>query len=198
MEFDLDIILYIIIFVIYILAKTLKKPKPKHTPPKPRPNIDAEAHEAEPTMTFEGIFRELTVDKKKEKPGPVKVINEVEELESSYYPSDDEIQEVYKESLIQAEKSKTLEQIVHDNSKKKRVAILESEKFSAYRVEEITSLASELGEMLKNPEDARKAIVLKEKVNVVMSLNPGHADPYWLVRCSLSQSLKNLIGIFVR
>ncbi len=160
MEFDYKIILYIIFFVIYILAKTLKKPKPKHTPPKPRPNIDAEAHEAEPTMTFEGIFRELTVDKKKEK--PAKVINEVEELESSYYPSDDEIQEVYKESLIQAEKSKTQEQIVRDNAKKKRTAPLKSEKFSAYEVKEITSLASELGEMLKNPEDARKAIVLKE------------------------------------
>ena len=159
MEFDYKIILYIIFFVIYILAKTLKKPKPKHTPPKPRPNIDAEAHEAEPTMTFKDIFRELTVDKKKEK--PVKVINEVEELESSY-PSDDEIQEVYKESLIQAEKSKTQEQIVRDNAKKKRTAALKSEKFSAYEVEEITSLASELGEMLKNPEDARKAIVLKE------------------------------------
>ncbi len=159
MEFDYKIILYIIFFVIYILAKTLKKPKPKHTPPKPRPNIDAEAHEAEPTITFEDIFRELTGDNKKGK--PVKVINEVEELESSY-PSDDEIQEVYKESLIQAEKSKTLEQIVYDNAKKKRTAALKSEKFSAYEVEEITSLASELGEMLKNPEDARKAIVLKE------------------------------------
>jgi len=162
MEFDLDIILYIIIFVIYILAKTLKKSKSKHTPPKPQPNIDAEAHEAEPTMTFEDIFRGLTNDKKKEKPEPVKVINEVEELESSYHPSDDEIQEVYKESLIQAEKSKTREQIVRDNAKKKRTAALKSEKFSAYEVEEITSLASELGEMLKNPEDARKAIVLKE------------------------------------
>ncbi len=159
MEFDYKIILYIIFFVIYIYAKTLKKPKPKHTPPKPGPNIDAEAHEAEPTITFEDIFRGLTVDKKKEK--PVKVINEVEELESSY-PSDDEIQEVYKESLIQAEKSKTQEQIVRDNAKKKRTAALKSEKFSAYEVKEITSLASELGEMLKNPEDARKAIVLKE------------------------------------
>jgi len=161
MEFDYKIILYIIFFVIYILAKTLKKPKPKHTPPKPRPNIDAEAHEAEPTMTFEDIFRKPTVDKKKEKPEPVKLINEVEELESSYL-SDDEIQEVYKESLIQAGKSKTQEQIVRDNAKKKRPAALKSEKFSAYEVKEITSLASELGEMLKNPEDARKAIVLKE------------------------------------
>ncbi len=161
MEFDYKIILYIIFFVIYILAKTLKKPKPKHTPPKPRPNIDAEAHEAEPTITFEDIFRGLTNDKKKEKPEPVEVINEVEEYESNY-PSDDEIQEVYKESLIQAEKSKTQERIVRDNAKKKRTAALKSEKFSAYEVEEITSLASELGEMLKNPEDARKAIVLKE------------------------------------
>jgi len=162
MEFDYKIILYIIFIVIYILAKTLKKPKPKHTPPKPRPNIDSEAHEAEPTMTFEDIFREPTVDKKKEKPEPLKVINEVEELESSYHPSDDEIHEVYKESLIQADKSKTLEEIVREKAKEKRPPVVESERFSAYEVEEITSLASELGEMLKNPEDARKAIVLKE------------------------------------
>ena len=158
MEFDFKIILYIVIFVIYILAKTLKKSPSKQSPKRPRPKIDAEAHEAEP-MTFEDIFRELNVDKKKEK--PVKVKNEVEELESSY-PSDDEIQEVYKESLIQAEKSKTQEQIVRDNAKKKRTAALKYDKFSAYEVKEITSLASELGEMLKNPEDARKAIVLKE------------------------------------
>ncbi len=159
MEFDYKIILYIIFFVIYILAKTLKKPKPKHTPPKPRPNIDAEAHEAEPTMTFEDIFRKITVDKKKEK--PVKVINEVEELESSY-PSDDEIQEVYKESLRQAEKNKTLEEIVRDKAKERRAIIPKAEELTSSDVEERITLAAELGAMLKNPEDPRKAIVLKE------------------------------------
>ncbi len=161
MEFDFKYILYIIFFVIYILAKTLKKSKSKQSPKSPRPKIDEETHEAEPTITFEDIFRGLTNDKKKEEPEPVEVVNEVEEFESNY-PSDDEIQEVYKESLIQAEKSKTQEQIVRDNAKKKRTAPLKSEKFAAYEVEEITSLASELGEMLKNPEDARKAIVLRE------------------------------------
>jgi len=161
MEFDFKILLYIIFFVIYILAKTLKKSKSKQSPKRPRPKIDAETQEAEPTMTFEDIFRGLTNDKKKEKPEPVEVINEIEEFESNY-PSDDEIQEVYKESLRQAEKSKTLEQIVYDNAKEKRVAIQEHEESTRRDVEERFTLASELGEMLKNPEDARKAIVLKE------------------------------------
>jgi len=161
MEFDFKIILYIIFFVIYILAKTLKKSKPKQSPKGPRTKTDEETHEAEPTITFEDIFKGLTNDKKKEKPEPVEVINEVEEFESNY-PSDDEIQEVYKESLRQAEKSKTLEQIVYDNAKKKRAAIEEHEEFTSKDVEERITLASELGELLKNPEDARKAIVLKE------------------------------------
>ena len=161
MEFDFKIILYIVFFIIYILVKTLKKSKPKQSPKKPRPHIDSEAHEAEPTVSFEDIFRGLTNDKKKEEPEPVEVINEVEEFESNY-PSDDEIQEVYKESLRQAEKNKTQEEIVRDNAKKKRAAISETKESTPSYVEERFSLASELGEILKNPEDARKAIVLKE------------------------------------
>ena len=39
MEFDYKIILYIIFFVIYILAKTLKKPKPKHKKYGSNPDI---------------------------------------------------------------------------------------------------------------------------------------------------------------
>jgi len=161
MEFDFKYILYIIFFVIYILAKTLKKSKSKQSPKRPRPNIDSEPREAEPTMTFEDIFKGLTNDKKKEKLEPVEVINEVEEFESNY-PSDDEIQEVYQESLREAEKSKTKEQIVRDNAKKKRTAALKSERSSSYLIQDSDKLASELSEMLKNPEDARKAIVLKE------------------------------------
>ncbi len=160
MEFDFKIILYIVIFVIYILAKTLKKSPAKQSPKRPRPNIDAEAHEVEP-MTFEDMFRDVTVDKKREKPEPVEDIKEVKKFDSDY-PSDDEIHEVYKESLIQADKSKTLEEIVREKAKEKRPPVVESERFSAYKVEERFTLASELGEMLKNPEDARKAIVLKE------------------------------------
>ena len=161
MEFDFKIILYIIFFVIYILVKTLKKSPSKSRPKRPRPNIDEEAHEAEPPVTFEDIFREITSGKKKDKPEPVEVLEEVKEF-SSDYPSDDEIHEVYKESLIQADKSKTLEETVRENAKKKRPPVEEYEGFAAYAIEDKFSLASELGEMLKNPEDARRAIVLKE------------------------------------
>ena len=161
MEFDFKIILYIVFFIIYILVKTLKKSKPKQSPKKQRPKIDSEVHEAEPTVSFEDIFRGLTNDKKKEEPEPVEVINEVEEFESNY-PSDDEIQEVYKESLRQAEKNKTLEEIVRDNAKIKTAAIEEHDEFTSEDVEESITLAAELGELLMNPEDARKAIVLKE------------------------------------
>ena len=160
MEFDFKIILYIIFFVIYILARSLKKSPSKQSPKRPRPKIDAEAHEAEP-MTFEDIFRDLTVDKKREKPEPVEDIKEVKKFDSDY-PSDDEIHEVYKESLIQADKSKTLGEIMREKARKKRPPVEEFEKFSAYKVEERFTLAFELGEMLKNPEDARNAIVLKE------------------------------------
>ena len=161
MEFDFKFILYIIFFVIYILVKTLKKSKSKQSPKRPRAKIDEETHEVEPTITFEDIFRGVTNDKRKEEPEPVEVINKVEEFESNY-PSDDEIQEVYRESLRQAEKNKTLEEIVQDNAKKKKAAIPETKESTPSYVEERFSLASELGEILKNPEDARKAIVLKE------------------------------------
>jgi len=161
MEFDFKIILYIVFFIIYILAKTLKKSPSKQSPKKPRPKIDAEAHEAEPTITFENMFRELTDSKKKDQPEPSEVIKEVKEFDSEY-PSDDEIQEVYKESVIQADKSKTLEEIVREKAKRKRPPVEESDRFSAYKIVERLTLASELGEMLKNPEDARKAMVLRE------------------------------------
>ena len=161
MEFDFKIILYIVLFVIYILAKTLKKSPSKQSPKKPRPKIDTEAHEAEPTITFEDMFRELTSSKKKDQPKPVEVIKEVKEFDSEY-PSDDEIQDVYKESVRQADKSKTLGEIMREKAKKKRPPVEEFERFSAYDIEERFTLASELGEMLKNPEDARRAIVLRE------------------------------------
>ncbi len=161
MEFDFKIILYIVFFVIYILAKALKKSPSKKLPKRPRPDIDSEADEAEKTITFEDIFKEITSGKKKETPEPVEVKEEVKEFDSDY-PSDQEIHEVYKESIIEADKSKTHEQTVRENAKKKRASILKNEGFEAYKIEERPSMASEIGEMLKDTEDVRRAIVLKE------------------------------------
>lgn len=161
MDDNLQIIIYIIFFAIYLLSRALRN-KNKQAP-RPRPtqeNRGEEESAGEQPMTFEDILRELTTGEKsrgrqgaKPKPKPVKREYEFR----GDYPDDDEIQEVYEESVKKAQNLKTLNERIE-----LKEPALKFKEYDDTKKEAVNPFAEEIRNMLRNPDDAKKAIILKE------------------------------------
>ena len=161
MDDSLQIIIYIAFLAIYFLSRFLKGSKQKASRPVPRRELDEEeqGEVSEQPMTFQDLLRELTQPREAPKPQPKKKVP-AESVARDYefkkdYPEDEEIQEVYEESLRRAKQVKTLDEMVNIGES--------SIKFKEYQeADQQNTLATEIREMLKDPYDAKKAIILKE------------------------------------
>jgi hypothetical protein len=152
---DLGNLLYILFLVIYVVSRFIgkkKAPKQGKSPGK-APRQESETTER---PTFEDLLREFTQqgesrpEKKAEKPVGVPVEEEVFE--------DDYVTEKYQEAVDSAKELKTLDEQVNLNEPlKKNIS------FEAYeKKEEEKGVSHDIFLSLSNPEDARRAIVLKE------------------------------------
>ena len=160
---DLQVVIYIVFLAIYFLSRFLKGSKQKQTPRREAREVNREedtAQDEERPMTFEDILRELTQPKERPKPKPQsrpKPIPARKEYEfRGSEPDDDEIQEVFEESKRRARGIQTIDEMVDIGEG--------SIKFREYeeKLEEDNEYASEIRDMLKNPDDVRKAVILKE------------------------------------
>ncbi len=159
---DFQIILYIIFGVIYFLSRFLKKKPQDQAKRRPRPQQDQDQEQptTEQPMTFEDLLREFTGEQTQEseveterpliKPKPPKQDYDFE----GDYPTDDEIQKVYEESIRDAQKDRDVKPTEEPRMRFKEFYIDEDA--------DENELASEFADMLKNPESAQKAIILKE------------------------------------
>ncbi|HEX9650836.1 MAG TPA: hypothetical protein VGA21_09765 [Cyclobacteriaceae bacterium] len=161
MDDSLQIIIYIVFIAIYFLSRFLKGNKQKASRPRPRQESEEEGQVEtnEQPMTFQDILRELTQPREAPAPQPKKRAP-VEPGPRDYefkgdYPDEAEIQEVYEESLSRAKNVKTLDEMINIGE--------ESIKFKEYQeADQQNALATEIREMLKDPYDAKRAIILKE------------------------------------
>jgi len=164
MDDNLQILIYIIFFAIYLLSRVFRNKNKQAPRPSREMESDEPATTDAPPLTFEDILRELTTGEKprqtvrRQTPQPPKPEPARREYEfKSDYPDDDEIEEVFQDSVKKAQNIKTLDEMVE-----LKEPVL---KFKEYDVKEEghqSSLASEIRNMLMNPDDARKAIILKE------------------------------------
>jgi len=151
---DIQLIIYLAFLGLYFLTRALSKRKKSKARPARRQT--SEKTSTSP-VSFEDLLRDFVGDDKKKQPKEEIIEPEIEtvpEFEGDY-PSDDEIDEVYKKSVSEAQRFKPLDKTIE-------IAPV-STKFKGYREEiEENTLADEVREMFGNLDDARKAIVLKE------------------------------------
>ncbi len=159
MDFDFELILYIVFVLVAILSRLLKKKAPKA--PK---STEREAEtESQPTVTFEDLLKEFQGKGREKKPEPVRTERKPEPEPARDYdfrssiPDDDEVQQVYEESIREAAKSPDLGSD-SDRPKFEHFAVFEVE-------EEENEIAKEVREMLTSPQNAAKAIILGEIIN---------------------------------
>jgi len=166
---DIQTLLYLIIAVIYVLARVLRKRKPR-VPPQDQADTDlppvVKQKPKQKPVSFEDILKELTGESKKEprpkQEEPPIEMEKVKEPQTTKHFLDEDIEESYQEAVKKAEKVKPrkIETVPEGISK----SPLKSVHFVAYEVEEVKEnpLAKEIVKMLKDPEDVKKAIVLRE------------------------------------
>ena len=150
---DIQTILYIIIAVIYILSRVLKKKKPPPVEEQEKMESMESGPEAQtappkpPPITFQDLLRDFegrTKPKKQKKEEPPPPAPELR---------DEEVKATFERSIEAAKKVKKFD-IQGD---------LKNFAFEAYEIEEKgEGKAAELVEMLRNPQDIKNAIILKE------------------------------------
>jgi hypothetical protein len=151
---DIGNLLYIAFLVIYVVSRLIgrKKKQAGEQPATRKPNKEEEETASRPT--FEELLREFTEgakpQKKKERRVGIPVEEEVFE--------DDYVSERYQEAVQSAKELKTIDEQVDLNEPIKGLV-----SFEAYDQEEDQSTtASDIYVQLTNPEDIKRAIVLKE------------------------------------
>ena len=159
---DETIIIWIIIAVIGLVSRLLKgnKQQPEQGP------YQEERPQRRP-VSFEDILRELSgeeavAEKEEYKPVPEKprsreLVEEAErKSERNYEQWDDEVKTSYERSVSAAKNLKTIDQLV--DYEQPREKILKEEPVTIKKA----SGAAKIARMLKNKNDARKAIILSE------------------------------------
>lgn len=157
-----SIIYWIVLGAIYLVSRLLKGKKQ----PQQGPYQEEEGQRRRP-VSFEDILRELSgeeavAEKEEYKPVPEKPRSReiVEEAESKASQNleqwDDEIKTNYERSVSAAKDLKTIDQLVDYNQPREK--ILKEEQV----VTQKASGAAKIARMLKNKNDARKAIILSE------------------------------------
>jgi hypothetical protein len=160
---DESIIFYIIAAVIYVISRLLKK-KPEQPQQGPQPRQGPEKR----PMSFEDILRELSGEEAVAEEEPYKqapeksrsqeVVEEIEEYPSEDYEEyDDEAKSVYHKSVSQAKDLKTIDQLVDYNQPREKI-LKEDEGTTVKK----SSGAAQIARMLKNKNEAKKAIILSE------------------------------------
>ena len=179
---DIQLLLYLIIGAIYIISRALKGKNKKQQPqarPQKRPSTQQTSKPA-PT-SFEDILAEfgkrLEEQQEEEKEISYEPIEEVIEPVQPAQPTsyqnefekegrnrqfaDEESRRVYEEAIVRAEGA----DIAFEANKKFHTPGLKMG-FSAYeQTEKENKFAAELKEMLANPNETKKAIILSEILN---------------------------------
>jgi len=160
---DESIIFYIIAGVIYVISRLLKS-KPKQPPQGKQPQQGPEKR----PMSFEDILRELSGEEAvaeeepyrqaPEKSRSQEVVEEIEDTSSSNFEEyDDEVRSLYDKSVSEAKDLKTIDQLVDYNQPREKI-LKEDEGTHVKK----TSGAAQIARMLKNKNEAKKAIILSE------------------------------------
>lgn len=153
---DIGTVLYIVFLALYIISRAFKKKgkKPVTRQPNAPQAEDEQTSQKERPVSFEDLLKEFTeqrTEAKRPKPKEQEATFEKEEFDDS------RVQETFESSVREAKEFKTLDEQVDLEIKP-----LISDHFEAYEQEEEYTFADEIRDSFANPDDARKAIILKE------------------------------------
>lgn len=167
---DIQVWIYILFGIIYFLVRAFKKKEPQSPPSRPRTSQSQPEPERKP-VTFEELLREFTEGREEERAPRKEPVKEVstqkieqrkEEKRNSEFEegrtrafADEESRRVYEESIARAEGAMRSSIENEFSSKIRRNEDQEEER----------GVASEIKDMLNNPADARKAMILSEILN---------------------------------
>ncbi|MBL3658648.1 hypothetical protein [Fulvivirga sediminis] len=156
---DKEILIYIVFVAIAIISRVLKSAKKKQSSQAPKRTANrTSSQNVEKTKTFEELLREFTGEANSSEPSS----RELPELEIDEFDHEEEerVEETYRKSINAAKDLKTLdEQVDLEDIPTK------SQYFSEYDQKEENSVASEILQSLKDPNGARKAVILSEILN---------------------------------
>lgn len=159
-----EILFYIIAALIYFFTK--KKKKPRVPPPADRSESPSSQPEppSEPTLTFEELLKELTGQSSKStpepKPEPVEVKPEVSA--KSKWEHEGELKPLTS-SFDDTEINKKFQDAIYEEEEEVEMPIGGGAKrFDPYTIKEKHTMASDIKELLSNPDDLKKAVILQE------------------------------------
>ena len=169
-----EILFYIVAALIYFFTKGRKKKKSIPQPPQERESdgapAEAPTQTPEPVISFEDILKEMTGQSTKPKsvPPPEPVYEPEPEPEPVMVEEPKIVRrdfskklEILKSSFEKEEIKKKQEQstsYVEGDDEEESA----SNRFDSYKIEDKDSMAAEIKEMLTDPEDVKKAIILQE------------------------------------
>ncbi|UII26635.1 hypothetical protein LVD15_25630 [Fulvivirga maritima] len=155
---DKEILIYIVFVAIAIISRVLKSSKkdkskaPKRTAERPA------SQNVEKTKTFEELLREFTGETTSSQPSPSKTFEA--EFDDFDFEEEERVEETYRKSVNEAKNLKTLdEQVDLEDIPTK------SQYFKEYDQKEENSVANDILQSLKDPNGARKAVILSEILN---------------------------------
>jgi len=157
MDNKFQLILYLVFGIIYVISRFLKS---KNNPPAEYNSDDSYEAPAKPPLSFEDLLREFTGEGNSTTPPRTlkEVYKEPEPIIVEYETSDDEIQEKYQKSIVEANKALPKEEL---DSKKLRHSV-DYKRFDEFEIEEGNGLLSEITDDLNDPEGLKKALIYKE------------------------------------
>ncbi len=170
-----EILFYILFGLIYFLTRGKKKKK--NLPPKPKSVAppSKENEEEMPSLSFEELLKQLTGQGKPGKPAepePEEVVEVKESIEVSdrqYKPVDwtkDHMGETLISTFEEEAIKKRYEEATADQSLETIGELKDTKpgsgRFLKYKIEEKYSMAAEIKEMLTDPDDIKKAVILNE------------------------------------
>jgi hypothetical protein len=173
---DYQFWLYVLIGVIYLLARVLKKPAQKPTDvPDSRPDRPVARFEPPPakprapskTLTFEELLREITESKAQPQPAPERDadVNYDEELKEEAQDLED-VNYDYKTDKVTLEYEAAKQQAFLRPSLEETLSIKDTdtkfEKFKAFEVQTQANLLDKYLIDFSDPEGLKKAIVMSE------------------------------------
>ena len=169
---DLKVILWIIIGIVYLLARGRKKEAPPPRRPRPAETaVPEETNEPAP-KTFEDLLREIEGMKQPQPPprtrepepevvdydenlGPEE--QDLEEVTPSYKRDDNEAYRIYEEAKTQAFYRPSLEETV-----KLEDTIVRFKQFKGYEKESRKNVLQDYVQDLRDPQSFKKALILSE------------------------------------
>lgn len=154
-----DIIVYLIFIAFALLSRLLGKKKEPKGPPEGSGGGPAEPRRPQKTPSFEELLREFSGEGEEKQPAPATHEKYEEEEYDNYeeqYVRDEEAREVYNKSINQAKDLKTIDELVdYDKIKTK----LDE---SSEPAEQKNTLADQIRNQLKNPDEVKKAVIYSE------------------------------------